>query len=37
MRFSPDKEKEKIKIWGEIIPGNTGESKHDRMKWDDSL
>ena len=37
MRFSPDKEKEKIKIWGEMIPGTTGESKHDRMKWDDSL
>lgn len=37
MRFSPEKEKEIIKIWGENIPGNTGESKHDRMNWDDSL
>lgn len=37
MRFSPEKEKEIIKIWGEKIPGNTGESKHDRMNWDDKL
>ncbi len=26
-----------IPIWGEVIPGNTGKSKHDRMHWDDTL
>ena len=37
MRFSAEKEKEMIKIWGDVIPGNTGESKRNRMNWDDSL
>lgn len=35
MRF--DKSKEMIPIWGDKIPGNTGESKCDRMNWDDTL
>ena len=35
MKF--DKSKELIPIWGDVIPGNTGESKHDRMHWDDTL
>lgn len=26
-----------IPIWGEVIPGNTGKSKHDQMHWDDTL
>lgn len=37
MRFPEAKEKEKILIWGEKIPGNTGKSKTDVMQWDDSL
>lgn len=37
MRFSKEKEAEKIFIWGEKIPGNTGQSKKDIMNWDDSL
>lgn len=35
MKF--DESKERIPIWGKMIPGNTGESKHDRMNWDDTL
>ncbi len=37
MRFDKAKEAEKIRIWGEKIPGNTGESKQDIMHWDDSM
>lgn len=37
MRFRKEKDQEMIYIWGEKIPGNTGESKRDIMNWDDSL
>ena len=37
MRFSAEKENERICFWGEQIPGNTGASKHDIMHWDDSM
>lgn len=35
--MKPDNEKDFIYIWGECIPGNTGESKRDIMGHDDSI
>lgn len=35
MKFTKDNGM--IRIWGDVIPGNTGRSKNDIMHWDDSI